>query len=116
VYQKDIGTGGVLALTLISVVVGLALAVAHHVSAAQVQRLGAQHNSALGLAVVVGGYAALFAIVIVVLFALALWSPLNLVAMLLTFVVMFSVLLAWSVFRLLSKQRSAPPSAGASGA
>ena len=70
----------------------------------------------MGLAVVLGGYAALFAVGIVVLFALALWTPLNLLAMLLTFVVAFSVLLAWSVFRLLSKQRSAPPSAGASGA
>jgi hypothetical protein len=113
--RHDIGIGGVLALTLISVVVGLALAVAHHLSAARVQRLGARSASAAGLAVILGGYGALFAVVIIILFVLALWTPLNLVAMLITFVVAFSALMVWSIYRLMSKQRSAPPSAGASG-
>lgn len=107
--------GGVLGLTLISVAVGLALAVAHFVVAARAQRIGNQHDSAIGLAVILGGYAAAFLVVIVVFFALALWTPLNLVAMLVTFVVVFSGTLAWSVYRLLSKQRSVPPSADASG-
>jgi hypothetical protein len=98
------------------VVVGLALAVAHSFAAARVQRLGARHDSAIGLAVILGGYSAAFAVVIVAFFALALWTPLNLVAMLVAFVVVFSGTLVWSVYRLLSKQRSVPPSAGTSGA
>ena len=100
---------------LISVVVGLALAVAHSYATARVQRLGNQHDSAIGLAVMLGGYAAVFVVVIAVFFVLALWTPLNLLAMLLTFVVAFSALLALTVYRLLYKQRNAPPSAGASG-
>jgi hypothetical protein len=97
------------------VVVGLALAVAHHLLAARVQRVGIRRNTAAGFAVILGGYAGLLVAVVAIFFVLAAFTPLNVVAMLAAFLGLFSVLLVWSVYRLMSKQRNAPPSAGASG-
>lgn len=79
------------------------------------QRVGIQRGTAAGFAVILGGYAGLFVAVVAIFFILAAFTALNVVAMLAAFLVVFSGLLAWSVYRLMSKQRTAPPSAGASG-
>ena len=79
------------------------------------QHFAIRGSAAAGFAVILGGYAGLMVAVVAIFFILAAFSPLNVVAMLAAFLVLFSALLAWSVYRLLSKQRNAPPSAGASG-
>jgi hypothetical protein len=107
--------GGVLALTLISVVVGLVLAVAYHLFAARVQRFAIRHNTIAGPAAVIAGFLIRLAVIVLVLFILGMWTPLDILAVCLAFVVLFSLLNIWSVYVLMSKRRNAPPSAGATG-
>jgi hypothetical protein len=107
--------GGVLALTLISVLVGLVLAVGYHVLAARVQRFAIRSNSVAAPLAVVGGFIVRLAGIGIILFVLGMWAPLNILAVCLAFVVLFSLLNIWSVFSLMSKRRNVPPSAGATG-
>lgn len=96
-------------------VVGLALAVAYHVFAARVQRFAVRSNTVAGPAAVIAGFLVRLAVIVFVLFALGMWTPLNILAVCLAFVALFSVLSVWSVYVLMSKRRSVPPSADATG-
>jgi hypothetical protein len=107
--------GGILALTLTSVVVGLALAVGYHVFAARVQRFAVRNNTIAGPAAVIAGFLVRLAVIVLILFVLGMWTPLNILAVCLAFVALFSVLSVWSVYVLMSKRRSVPPSADATG-
>ena len=100
---------------MISVVVGLALAVAYHVFAARVQRYAVRRNTMAGPAAVLLGFLGRLAIITASLFIIGRWTPLNIVAVCLAFVVLFSILNIWSVYSLMSKRRNVPPSAGATG-
>jgi hypothetical protein len=97
------------------VVVGLALAVAYHVFAARVQRFALRRNTMAGPAAVLLGFLGRLAIFTVLLLIIGLWTPLNIVAVCLAFVVLFSILNFWSLYSLVSKRHKAPPSAGATG-
>jgi hypothetical protein len=98
---------------VISVVVGLALAVAYHVFASRVQRYAIRGNAVAGPAAVLAGFLLRLAVVVVILFVLGFFTPLNMLALCLAFVVLFTALNIWSVYSLMSKRRKAPPSAGA---
>jgi len=100
---------------VISVIVGLALAVAYHVFAARVQRYAVRRNTMAGPAAVLLGFLGRLAIISVILLVIGLWTPLNIVAVCLAFVVLFSILNFWSMYSLMSKRRNVPPSAGATG-
>ncbi len=115
-YGLHTGWEAFLALTLISVVVGLALAVAHHLFAARVQRFALHHETMAGPAAVIAGFLVRLVVVVGILFALGLWTPLDILAVCLAFVGLFSVLNIWSIYVLLSKRRNSPPSAGTTGA
>ena len=116
VYSGAHRIGGILALTLISVAVGLALAVAYHMFAARVQRFAVRNNTIAGPAAVIAGFLVRLAVIVLILFVLGMWAPLNILAVCLAFVVLFSLLNVWSVYVLMSKRRNAPPSTGATGA
>jgi hypothetical protein len=100
---------------VISVVVGLALAVAYHVFAARVQRFAFRGNTIAGPVVVLAGFLLRMTLIVAVLFVLGFWTPLNIIAVCIAFVVLFTALNVWSVYSLV-KHRKAPPSAGATGA
>jgi hypothetical protein len=68
-----------------------------------------------GPAVVLGGFFVRLAVIVVILFALGYWTSLDIAAVCLAFVGLFTILNVWSVYRLMSKHRKAPPSAGATG-
>lgn len=96
-------------------VAGLALAVAYHLFAARVQRFAVRSGSIAGPAAVLAGFLIRLAIIVLILFVLGMWTPLNILAVCLAFVVLFSLLNIWSVYVLMSKRRNAPPSAGPTG-
>lgn len=94
---------------------GLALAVAYHVFAARVQRFAIRRNTIAGPTAVIAGFILRLAVIVLILFVLGMWTPLNILAVCLAFVVLFSVLNIWSLYVLMSKRRSAPPTTGATG-
>jgi uncharacterized membrane protein YiaA len=100
---------------VISVVVGLALAVAYHLSAAWVQRWALRRNTVAGPAAVLLGFFGRLAVITVVLLIIGLWTPLNIIAVCLAFVALFTITNFWSIYSLMSKRRNIPPSAGATG-
>jgi hypothetical protein len=107
---------GVLALTLISVAVGLVLAVAYHLLSMRLQRWASQKKALMQPAITVLGFIVRLAIFVVILFAIGFWSPLNILAVCLSFVVVFTILNGIWLFILASKRRRVPPSANAGGA
>jgi hypothetical protein len=108
----NIGSEAILALTLISVAVGLALAVGYHLFAARVQGYAVRRDTIAGPAAVIAGFLLRLAAIVVIMLALGYFTPLNIVALCLAFVVLFTALNIWSVYGLMSKQHKAPPSAG----
>lgn len=95
--------------------VGLALAVAYHLFASRFQGWTAQHASAAAPVLAILGFVIRLMVITIVLVVIGLWTPLNIMVVCLAFVVLFSILNGWSVYRLVSKRHGAPPSAGASG-
>ncbi len=107
---------GILTLTVISVVVGVALAVAYHLFAAKVQSFAVRNNTVAGPAAVIAGFFIRLVVIVLIFFVLGMWSPLEIIPLVLSFAVLFTLLNAWSVYSLLSKRRNVPPSTGATGA
>ena len=103
-------------MTLISILVGLVLAGAYHVLATLFQGWAARRTSAAaGPAIVVLGFMVRLTVIAVILIVIGVWAPLNILPLALAFVVLFTILNGWSIYRLMSKRHSAPPSAGAGG-
>jgi hypothetical protein len=113
--NRGIGSEAVLGLTVVSVVVGLALAVAYHLAALRVQRFALRRNTIAGPAFVILGFLARLVVIAAILLLIGFFAPLNIIAVCLAFVVIYSVLNLWSVYALMSKGRKVPPSAGATG-
>ncbi|OFW60795.1 MAG: hypothetical protein A2133_04165 [Actinobacteria bacterium RBG_16_64_13] len=105
-----------LGLTLISVAVGLALAVAYHLLSSRLQSLVANRSSAMVPVVTILGFLVRLAVLAAILVILGLWTSLNMLAVCAAFVVVFTALTGFSVYSMLSKRHGAPPSAGATGA
>jgi phosphoglycerol transferase MdoB-like AlkP superfamily enzyme len=111
--RSDVGLcgEGALGLTLISVAVGLALAVAYHIFASRFQSWTARRFSTAAPAFAILGFIIRLAVITVVLVLIGVLSPLNILAVCLAFVVLYSILTGWSIYRLMSKRQGAPPSA-----
>lgn len=92
---------------------GLALAVAYHFLALRLQSRLAQRGSAMGPLYAVLGFVVRLAVFAAVLIMLGLWTSLNILAVGLAFVCLFTILNGWTVYSLMSKRKGAPPSAGA---
>lgn len=92
------------------------LAVAYHVFGLRVQIWVSRRNAMIAPALIVAGFMVRLAVITGILMALGFLTGLNIIAVCLAFVVLFSMLNIWSIYRLLTKRRSAPPSAGPSGA
>jgi uncharacterized membrane protein YphA (DoxX/SURF4 family) len=99
---------------LVSVAVGVVLAGAYHYLSIRLQRWASQRSITMLPAVTIVGFVIRLAIFVGILVALGLWTPLNILALCLAFVVVFTVLNAVWLFIVVSKRHGAPPSAGAS--
>jgi len=105
-----------LVLTLISVLVGLALAVLYHLLSMRFQRWIGRFAPSTVVAITVVGFLARLTLIAVILVVLGLFSPFNIIALSLAFLAGFTVLNVVSIYLLFVKRRSAPPSAGVTGA
>ena len=111
--QGHIGGEAVLGLTLISVAVGLVLALAYHLSAARFQTWASRVNTAAAPLITVLGFIIRLGIVGGILAALGVATSLNMLAVCLAFVGLFTILSIWSVYHLMSRQhRNTPPTPG----
>lgn len=104
---------GVLALTLISVAIGLALAVVYHLLSMRLQGWVARRSSSMVPVVTIMGFLIRLTVVAAILVALGLWTSLNILALCLAFVVVFTVLNIISLYMLLTKRQGTLPPAGA---
>lgn len=107
---------GILALTLISVVVGLALALAYHYLSIRQHRWAAQKETLIQPTFTLLGFFVRMAIFVGILFALGFWTSLNILAVCLSFIVVFTLLNGIWLYFLATRRRGAPPSADAGGA
>ena len=103
---------GVLALTLISVAVGLVLAVGYHLLSLRFQTWVSRRRATMVPAVVMLGFLVRLTLIGVILVILGLWSPLNIVAVCAAFIALFTILTAYSLYAY-AKRRDTPPPAGA---
>lgn len=103
-------------LTLISVVVGLVLAVLYHLLTTRLQRWIGRFSPSTVVAVTVMGFVARLTVIAAILVVLGLWSPLNIIAVSLAFLAGFTLLNVVSIYLLFTRRRNAPPSTGVTGA
>jgi hypothetical protein len=62
--------------------------------------------------VVILGFLVRLAVLAAILVAIGLWTPLNILALCISFIVVFTVLTGFSLYRLATKRRDATPPAG----
>jgi hypothetical protein len=99
----------------VSILVGLALAGVYHLIAVRLPARLSKRAAGLMPLLTIAGFLGRLTFFAVVLVLLALFSPLNILATALAFIGLFTILSAVWLFLLLTK-RSAPPSAGPTGA
>lgn len=104
----------VLGLTVISVVIGAVLAVAYHIISVRLQKWASTRRFTMLPLVTILGFFVRIAVFVGILVVVGLWSPLNILALCLAFVVLFTALNAVQLYTLVSKRNGAPPSNGAS--
>jgi cytochrome c biogenesis protein CcdA len=98
----------------VSVVVGLALAVAYHFLSVGLQGRLSRYSAALLPLVFVVGFLIRLVLLGAVLVVVALWTPLNIVAVALCFIGLFTVLTGIWLYRIATKGRKTrPPADGA---
>jgi hypothetical protein len=105
----------VLTLTLISVAVGIALAVAYHVISGWLQAWASKQRATMMPLVAVLGFFVRLVIISVILVVLGLWSPLNILAVCLSFIVVFTVLNGILLYRLAMRRKNASSSQDTNG-
>lgn len=96
--------------------VGVVLAAAYHFLSLRLQAWVAHRNSAMVPLVTILGFLLRLAVIAAILVVLGLWTPLNILALCLAFVVVFTGLMAYTLYSIVSKRHGAPPSADAGGA
>jgi hypothetical protein len=97
-------------------VIGLALAVVYHVLSIRLQRWASKRKFLMVPLITIGGFVVRLVIFAGILVVLGLWSPLNILALCLAFIVLFTVLNGIWLYSMATKRRGAPPSAGTNGA
>jgi uncharacterized RDD family membrane protein YckC len=85
--------------------------VAYHIFASRFQKWTAERFSSAAPAFAILGFIVRLTAITLVLVIIGLWTPLDILAVCLAFVVLFSILNGWSIYRLMSKRHGAPPSA-----
>jgi hypothetical protein len=98
------------------VAIGLVLSVAYHFLSIRLQRWAANRKSMMLPVVTILGFLVRLAVFAGILVALGLWSPLNILAVCLSFVVVFTILNGIWLYVMVIKRREVPPSAGTTGA
>jgi hypothetical protein len=102
-------------LTVVSVAIGVVLAAAYHLLSMRLHKWSAQRKFAMVPLVTVGGFIARLVVLVGVLAALGMWTSLNMLALCLAFVIVFTILNGVWLYSLMNKRHGAsPPSAGAS--
>jgi hypothetical protein len=95
--------------------VGLVLAVAYHLLSMLFQGWVVRHSSAMAPGMVILGFLVRLGLIAVILVVLGLWSPLNILAVCIAFIVLFTVLTGYSLYAFAKRQKASPP-ANAGGA
>jgi hypothetical protein len=106
---------GILTLTVISVIVGAALAVAYYVLSLRLHRWAAKRRFMMLPLITISGFVVRLIVFVGILAILGLWSPLNILAVCLSFVVLFTVFNGIWLYALATNRHGTPPSAGATG-
>ena len=114
VREKLVEREAALGLTVISVIIGVVLAAVYHFLSIRLQKWASQRRFAMLPLVTIGGFVVRLAVFVVILVVLGLWTPLDILALCLAFIVVFTVLNAVWLYVMLTKRHGAPPSAGAS--
>jgi hypothetical protein len=96
---------------LVSVAVGLVLAVAYHFLSVRLQSWFSRYSPALLPLVFVVGFLIRLVVLGAVLVAVALWTPLDIVAVALSFIGLFTVLTGIWLYRMATKGGKTPPPA-----
>ena len=69
----------------------------------------ARHTSAMVPAIVILGFVVRLAVIGLILVVLGLWTPLNILAVCVTFIVVFTLLTGYSLYVFAKRQKTAPP-------
>ncbi len=102
-------------LTVVSVAIGVVLAAAYHLLSMRLHKWSADRKFAMVPLVAIGGFIVRLVVLVGVLVALGMWTSLNMLALCLSFVIVFTVLNGVWLYALMNKRHGAPPpSAGAS--
>ena len=96
---------------LVSVAVGLALAVAYHLLSVRLQGWFSRYSAVLLPLVFVAGFVIRLMVLGAILVAIALWTSLNIMAVALSFIGLFTVLTGFWLYRMSKKGGKTPPSA-----
>jgi hypothetical protein len=110
--EKHADWGAALGLTLISVAVGLVLAVAYYLASLRFQIFISRRSNALVTALTVAGFVVRLTVFGVILVLLALFTDLNILALAVAFVVLYTLLSGLGMHRYMTKSKSARTSAG----
>ncbi|MGI5939169.1 MAG: hypothetical protein ACOX8V_00475 [Thermoleophilia bacterium] len=104
---------GALGTVLISVAIGVVLAVVYQLVSMRLQRWASHQRFPIGEVITIIGAVVRLGVLIGILVVLGIWTSLSVLAVCLAFLVVFSVLTGVWLFAM-SKRRGSPPSAGAS--
>jgi len=102
-------------LAAVSVIIGVILAVAYHFLSLRLHKWASQRRFAMLPLVTIGGFIVRLVVLVGILVVLGLWTPLNILALSLAFVIVFTVLNGIWLYSLVNKRDGVPPSTGASG-
>jgi hypothetical protein len=111
--EKHADWGAALGLTLISVAIGLVLAVGYYLASLRFQIFISQRSNALVTALTVAGFVVRLTVFGVILVLLALFTELNILALAVAFVVVYTLLSGLGMHRYLAKTKRVRTSGGA---
>lgn len=105
-----------LGTALVSVAIGLGLAVVYYAGSLWFGILISKQSATLAPALMVAGFVVRLAVLAAVVIPLALYTELNLVALLIAFLALFTLLSVWRIYVLAKKSdRGAKPPSDAAG-
>lgn len=99
-----------LALTFISVGVGIALAVVYQLLSGWLQVLASKQRATMAPAITIIGFLVRLTLIAVIFVVLGLWTKLNILAVCLAFIVVFSILTGFMLYRMAVRSKKASSS------
>ena len=97
---------------MISVVIGLVLAVAYHLLSMRLARWASKRKFMMLPLVTVVGFVVRLAVIAGILLVIGFLTPLNILVVCLSFIVLFTILNGVWLYGLATKRHGVPPSAG----